>query len=295
MQPTGAGPVTRALRAGRATRAATRGEGPPITAPAGLGGALTRGLRGLRARAFAFVPLLLAASLLVLPVSLLAQGLSQDAAPRRPPPSAWPELPPGRVCPSSADALPGRGNFLSLRKFSPVRPLAGCSARWNDELRRHFFRGSPPSLRGIECLGTSFGVNHMIDLRRPDEIAADSEFGGFQSEEAALADFNRAHPDHPIRYHNVTTSRSTPDENQRQIENVVRYVQQALSEDPAAVFYLHCRAGRDRTGVMIAAIESVVGECPWPEVRRQLFAYRFDRSFARPLLRPLQRAIGVIP
>ncbi len=286
--------MTKAFDAGRAMRAATRGEGPSTTALSGRCGAVTRGLSGLQARALAFVPLLLAGSLLVLPAALPAQGLSQDAAPRRVPPSAWPELPPGRTCPSTADALPGRGNFLSLRKFSPVRAMAGCSARWNEDLHRHFFRGSPPNLRGIECLGTSFGVNHMIDLRRADEIAADSEFGGFRSEEAALADFNRAHPDHPIRYHNVTTSRTTPEENQRQIENVVRYVQQALSEDPSAVFYLHCRAGRDRTGVMVAAIESVVGECPWPEVRRQLFAYRFDRSFARPLLRPLQRAIGVI-
>ncbi len=294
MQPTGAGQVKKALRAGRASSAATRGEGPSTTAPSDRSGAVTPVLSGLRGRAFAFVPLLLAAALQVLPAALPAQGLSRDAAPRRAQSSAWPELPSGRVCPPTADALPGRGNFLSLRKFSPVRALAGCSARWNDELRRHFFRGSPPNLRGIGCLGTSFGVNHMIDLRRPDEILADSQAGGIQSEEAALADFNRAHPDRPIRYYNVTTSRSTPEENQRQIENVVRYVQQVMSEDPAAVFYLHCRAGRDRTGVMIAAIESVVGECPWPEVRRELFAYRFDRSFARPLLRPLQRAIGVI-
>lgn len=135
----------------------------------------------------------------------------------------------------------------------------------------------------------------MIDLRRPDEIHSDSRAGGFRSEEEALADFNRTHPEHPLRYHNVRTERDTPLENERQIEGVVRYVQQTLREEPAAVFYLHCRAGRDRTGVMIAAIESLVGECPWPEVRRQLFAYRFDRSYARPLLRPLQRVIGVGP
>jgi len=135
----------------------------------------------------------------------------------------------------------------------------------------------------------------MIDLRRLDEIQADSRAGGFRSEEEALADFNRRHPDRPIHYYNVRTTRETPRENERQIENVVRYVRQALSDDPAAVFYLHCRAGRDRTGVMIAAIESLVGGCPWPQVRGQLFAYRFNRSYARPLLRPLRHAIGLDP
>ncbi len=245
--------------------------------------------------ASAVVPLVLAGAFLVLPVTLPAQVLSRPTTPRRARPSAWPVLPSGHGCPSTADALPGRGNFLSIRKFSPVRPLAGCSARWNDGLHRQFFRGSPPSRRGIECLGTTFGVTHMIDLRRPDEILHDSRSGGFRSEEEALADFNQRHPERPIRYFNVRTTRETPSENQRQIENVVRYVQEALREDPAAVFYFHCRAGRDRTGVMVAAIESVVGECPWPEVRRQLFSYRFARNYARPLLYPLRRAIGLDP
>ena len=136
----------------------------------------------------------------------------------------------------------------------PVRAFEGCSERWNSGVRRQFFRGSPPSRRGIECLGTSFGVTHMIDLRRPDEIQSDSRMGGFLSEEEALADFSRRHPDHPMRYLNVRTNRNRPQENQAQIENVVRYVQAQLREDPAAVFYLHCRAGRDRTGVMVAAI-----------------------------------------
>ncbi len=237
----------------------------------------------------------LAASLLVLPLSLPAQGVTTPQPPPRARPSAWPELPSGNTCPSTVEALPGRGNFLSIRKFSPVRPLAGCSAQWRDELHRHFFRGSPPNRRGIACLGTTFGVNHLIDLRRPDEILMDSRSGGFRSAEEAVADFNRRHPERPMRYHNVRTTRESPEENQRQIEQVVRYVQEALRDEPSAVFYLHCRAGRDRTGVMIAAIESVVGGCPWPEVRSALFAYRFSRSYARPLLRPLQRAIGVLP
>lgn len=273
MQPTAARQATRAVRAGDARS----------TAP-----------RGLLAYASAVVPLVLAASFLALPVSLPAQGLPHQTS-RRARSSAWPELPWGHACPPAADSLPGRGNFLSIRKFSPVRALEGCSSRWNDELHRHFFRGSPPSRRGIECLGTTFGVTHMIDLRRLDEIQSDSHAGGFRSEEEALADFNRRHPDRPMRYYNVRTTRETPRENERQIENVVRYVRQALSEDPAAVFYLHCRAGRDRTGVMVAAIESLVGGCPWPQVRGQLFAYRFDHSYTRPLLRPLQRAIGVAP
>lgn len=249
----------------------------------------------LRAYAPALVPLALAASLLVLPVSLPAQGISPPTPGRRARSGAWPELPPGNVCPRTPASLPGRGNFLSIRKFSPVRALEGCSARWNDGLHRQFFRGSPPSRRGIECLGTTFGVTHVIDLRRPDEILMDSQMGGFRAEEEALADFSRRHPDHPIRYLNVRTSRTQPRENQAQIENVVRYVQQVLREDPSAVFYLHCRAGRDRTGVMVAAIESIVGECPWAAVRRQLFAYRFSRSYARPLLYPLQNAIGLTP
>jgi protein tyrosine/serine phosphatase len=175
-----------------------------------------------------------------------------------------------------------------------VLALAGCSARWRNDLQHRFFRGSPPSRRGIECLATSFGITHVIDLRRPEEIRADSRTGGFRSEEEALADFNQQHPDHPIRYFNVQTTRDRPLQNQQQIENVVRYVQQALRENPAAVFYVHCRAGRDRTGVMIAAIESALGGCPWSEVRRELFSFRFSRSYARPLLYPLQRAIGLI-
>lgn len=293
MRSTGTEQAARAVSACHERGPAARCDGAPAAGSSGRCDAASSGAKGLWAQGFAFVPLVLAASFVALPAALPAQGIPTDAAHRRARSSAWPELPPGRVCPPTAASLPGRGNFLSIRKFSPVGPLAGCSAQWNDELHRHFFRGSPPSLRGIECLGTSFGVTHMIDLRRADEILMDSRDGGFRSEEAALADFNRSHPDRPIRYFNVRTTRETPDENQRQIENVVRYVQQALSEDPAAVFYLHCRAGRDRTGVMIAAIESVVGECPWPEVRAELFAYRFDRSYVRPLLRPLQRAIGL--
>lgn len=249
----------------------------------------------LRAFAPAIVPLALATSILLLPFSLPAQVRVEPTSWRRARASGWPELPPGHGCPPDATSLPGRGNFLSIRKFSPVRALEGCSERWNSGLHRQFFRGSPPSRRGIECLGTSFGVTHMIDLRRPDEIQSDSRMGGFQSEEEALADFSRRHPDHPMRYLNVRTTRNRPQENQAQIENVVRYVQAQLREDPAAVFYLHCRAGRDRTGVMVAAIESVVGECPWPAVRRQLYAYRFSRSYARPLLYPLQNAIGLTP
>lgn len=267
MQPTAAAQATRALRAGHA-----RGTYAP-----------------------AVVPLMLVASLLALPISLPAQELAPQAPRRRTRFGAWPVLPLGHACPSSADSLPARGNFLSIRKFSPVDALQGCSTRWNDGLHRQFFRGSPPSRRGVECLGTTFGVNHMIDLRRPDEILSDSRFGGFRSEEEALADYNRRHPERPMRYFNVRTTRETPSENQRQIENVVRYVQQSLHEDPTAVFYLHCRAGRDRTGVMVAAIESLVGGCPWPQVRSRLFSFRFSRSYARPLLRPLEHAIGVEP
>lgn len=237
----------------------------------------------------------MAAALVLIPVSLMAQVRAPTSSSRRAGSSAWPELPAGHVCPRDGASLPGRGNFLSIRKFSPVRALGGCSDRWNGGLHRQFFRGSPPSRRGIECLGTSFGVTHVIDLRRPDEIEHDSRMGGFHSEEEALADFNRRHPDHPLRYFNVRTTRNRPDENQAQIENVVRYVQSQLREDPSAVFYLHCRAGRDRTGVMVAAIASVVGECPWPAVRRELYTYRFSRSYARPLLHPLERAIGVTP
>jgi len=249
----------------------------------------------LRACAPAVVPLTLAASLLALPVSLPAQVISPLTRARGARASGFPELPPGNLCPLSPASLPGRANFLSIRKFSPVRAMEGCSARWNDGLHRQFFRGSPPSRRGVECLGTTFGVTHMIDLRRPDEILHDSLTGGFRSEEEALADFSRRHPDRPMRYLNVRTSRTEPRVNQAQIENVVRYVQGVLREEPGAVFYLHCRAGRDRTGVMVAAIESVVGECAWPAVRRQLYAYRFSRSYARPLLYPLQRAIGLDP
>jgi hypothetical protein len=243
----------------------------------------------------AFVLVALAASLVTLPISLLAQGFSPPSPGRRARSGGWPELPWGHACPQTAASLPGRGNFLSIRKFSPVRALEGCSARWNDGLHRQFFRGSPPSRRGIECLGTTFGVTHMIDLRRPDEIQSDSRMGGFRSEEEALADFSQRHPERPMRYLNVRTTRNQPRENQAQIERVVRYVQEELREAPGAVFYLHCRAGRDRTGVMVAAIESVVGECPWAAVRRELFAYRFSRSYARPLLYPLQHAIGLPP
>jgi hypothetical protein len=245
----------------------------------------------VRARPSVRVALAFAAVCLALPVSLPAQVLTAPAA--RPRASAWPVLPQGDVCPSDITELPGRDNFLSIRKFSPVAPLEGCSARWNDTLHRQFYRGSPPSRRGIECLGTSFGVTHMIDLRRPDEIAIDSHTDRFRSEQAAVAEFTARHPDHPMRYFNVRTTRDQPRENQEQIESVVRYVRRILRDEPNAVFYLHCRAGRDRTGVMVAAIESVVGECPWPAVRRRLFSFRFSRSYAEPLLYPLQRAIGM--
>lgn len=295
MRATAAGEAPTADRAVRARGIMTRGEGPSTADPTHHGRSAASGPSGLRACASAVVPLALAASVLALPISLPAQVLSHPAPRRRVRPSAWPELPTGHVCPQTADSLPGRENFLSIRKFSPVHAVAGCSARWSDGLHRHFFRGSPPNRRGIECLGTSFGVNHVIDLRRPDEIQIDSRDGGFRSEQEAVDDFNQRHPDRPIRYVNVQTGRDTPRENERQILNVVRYVQQALRDDPTAVFYLHCRAGRDRTGVMVAAIESLVGECPWPEVRRQLFAYRFDRSFAYALLHPLERALGVDP
>jgi hypothetical protein len=133
----------------------------------------------------------------------------------------------------------------------------------------------------------------MIDLRRRDEIQIDSHAGGFRSEEEALNGFNLRHPDRPMHYYNVQTTRGSPSENELQIENVVRYVQAALSTDPTAVFYFHCRAGRDRTGVMIAAIESMVGGCQWPEVQRRLMEYRFSRSYSRPLLQPLRNVIGV--
>jgi Tyrosine phosphatase family len=271
MQPTAARRATRAIRAG-----------------------LTR-TTAFRARALAVVPLVLGAAFLMLPVSLPAQVLTGPTTPARPSRGGWPELPQGEVCPSTPASLPGRGNFLSIRKFSPVGALEGCTTRWNDDLHRHFFRGSPPSRRGLECLGRSFGVTHLIDLRRPDEIQADSSMGGFRTEEQILGEYNQRHPDHPMRYFNVRTTRETPEENERQIQNVARYVEQALIEDPSAVFYLHCRAGRDRTGVMVAAIQSLVGGCPWPEVRRELFAYRFTRNYTRALLLPLRHALGLDP
>jgi hypothetical protein len=140
----------------------------------------------LRAAVSPTVALLLAAASLALPVSLSAQVL--NSPPPRPRPSAWPELPQGDLCPTDTASLPGRDNFLSIRKFSSVSPLEGCSPRWNDGLHRQFFRGSPPSRRGIECLGSAFGVTHMIDLRRPDEIRMDSRSDGFRSEQEALAD-----------------------------------------------------------------------------------------------------------
>ncbi len=249
--------------------------------------------RGLRVRASTVAPVLLAVSCLAVPMSLPAQVLSDRRAPRRVRASAWPELPSGGVCPETAEALPGRENFLSIRKFSPVRALPGCSARWTEGLHRQFYRGSPLSLRGIECLGTTYGVTHVIDLRRPGEIYGDSLVGGMRSERDAVEGFNRRHPDRAMRYFNVQTTRDVPEENERQMRSVVRYVQDALRDEPGAVFYFHCRAGRDRTGVMVAAVESIVGGCPWPEVRQELFDYRFSWSYVRPLLHPLEHLLGV--
>ncbi len=236
-------------------------------------------------------PLVLAVAALALPVSLPAQELNAPAAPR--PVRGWPQLPDGDVCPSTGTALPGRENFLSIRKFSPVLPMEGCSARWNDGLYRHFFRGSPPSRAGVECLGTALGVNHIIDMRRTGEIRIDSRAGGIRSEEAVVTEFNARHPERPMHYFNVQTTRDTPSENERQLGNVVHYVQDALRDDPSAVFYVHCRAGRDRTGVVVAAIESLVGECPWPGVRRRLFSFHFGYNYVEPLLRPLEHLLHV--
>lgn len=111
-----------------------------------------------------------------------------------------------------------------------VEPAAALDIKNFRQVNEHLFRGAQPSPVGLQELG-ALGIKRVIDLRERGEATS------FESE--LLGKLGISYTNIPFRQF------AAPSDDQ------VQAVLQLLTRDNVPTF-VHCRRGKDRTGVVIA-------------------------------------------
>lgn len=198
---------------------------------------------------------------------------------------AYPPLPEG--CP--------RGAF-GLNHYYQLQRTNACCASADAETISRISRGGPPlDMRAMGYLHTQ-GVTHIIDVRAGNETVweegvrrdgsrrydvRDQRAGAGHLEDEwahridALPDTTGMEYRHRPLYHS-DHGRRIP------LVDLIRRVAQemhAILTDPAARVYLHCRAGADRTGTIIAAYEVLYGGCSCSTVIAERARFNFSPEY----------------
>jgi protein-tyrosine phosphatase len=159
---------------------------------------------------------------------------------------------------SASSALPrhlGLAGTYNLRDTGGYRTLDGRTTRWRTFLRSDSLHRVPPLARTALL---TYGVRTVIDLRRSDELSIAPN---------VFADS----PD--VVYHHVSLLADTPPDRKvapRLLPDVYRLIleqrQEQLRQTLAALAasggfpaIVHCTAGKDRTGLIVALLLGLVG------------------------------------
>ena len=159
---------------------------------------------------------------------------------------------------SASSALPrhlGLAGTYNLRDTGGYRTLDGRTTRWRTFLRSDSLHRVPPMARTTLL---NYGVRTVIDLRRSDELHVAPNVFASSSEVvyhhvSLLAD---SLPDRKV------APRSLPDVYRMILEQRQEQLRQTLATLAAPGGFpaiVHCTAGKDRTGLIVALLLGLVG------------------------------------
>jgi len=159
---------------------------------------------------------------------------------------------------SASSALPrhlGLAGTYNLRDTGGYRTLDGRTTRWRTFLRSDSLHRVPPMARTTLL---NYGVRTVIDLRRSDELHVAPNVFVSSSEVvyhhiSLLAD---SLPDRKV------APRSLPDVYRMILEQRQEQLRQTLATLAAPAGFpaiVHCTAGKDRTGLIVALLLGLVG------------------------------------
>jgi protein tyrosine/serine phosphatase len=169
----------------------------------------------------------------------LVLPLSPDvlANPGSPPPAIEKRLPPPVQLPAAARSSEHLYGLTGLENVGRVTP--------------DIYRGSQPAKSGYDTL-KKMGIRTVINLRTSMSEKKDVESAGMRSIEIPLGTFNNG-----------------------EREKVDRLV--ALLADPAIrPVFVHCRQGRDRTGIVVAAYRMKVQGWPLAAAEAEMDSFEFN-------------------
>ena len=163
----------------------------------------------------------------------------------------------------------GRRGGPFSRRFAPAGPAAPQGGLENfGVVDDHIFRGAQPSASGIQTL-KALGVAAVIDLTLPDRIG---------EAEKAEAQANG------LTYLNLPMdSLAAPAPEQ------VAAILSVITNTPGKVF-LHCRAGKDRTGTIVACYRMT--QCNWTNEEALSEANRFKMAAGAVAMKEFISAFG---
>jgi protein-tyrosine phosphatase len=159
---------------------------------------------------------------------------------------------------SASSALPrhlGLAGTYNLRDTGGYRARDGRTTRWRTFLRSDSLHRVPPM---VQTALLNYGVRTVIDLRRSDELHVAPNVFASSSEVvyhhvSLLAD---SLPDRKV------TPRSLPDVYRMLLEQRQEQLHQTLATLAAPGAFpaiVHCTAGKDRTGLIVALLLGLVG------------------------------------
>jgi len=163
-----------------------------------------------------------------------------------------------RLSPSeiAARRLPLAGNY-NVRDVGGYPVDGGGATRWNTLLRGDALHGLDDSGRAV--LG-SIGVNTVIDLREHDEVSvAPDRLGDLTAQVVHLPLYDTSNTGMPRSDQAGRTLAQTYELLVRDRPEALAGAVRALAAPGALPAIVHCTAGKDRTGIVIALALSTVG------------------------------------
>jgi protein tyrosine/serine phosphatase len=179
---------------------------------------------------------------------------------------SWAILTLALVLPFSPDVLadPGSPTHVAEKRLSPPPPVQlPAAARSSEHLyglaglenvgrvTQDVFRGSQPANNGYDTL-KKMGIRTVVNLRTSMSEKKQVEAAGMRSIEIPLSTFNNG--------------------DREKVDRVV-----ALLADPAnRPVFVHCRQGRDRTGIVVAAYRMKIQGWPLAAAEAEMDSFGFN-------------------